>query len=88
MHPPHTINALAPALNVQPKHCLLHIRNLAEEFGTHIEDPFFMESVKICRLKYFGWDVLHKESSAPFLLTIQMLKSVFVAIFQWKMSTE
>ena len=60
---------------MQPKHCLLHIRNLAEEFGTHVEDSFFDG---ICpNLKHFGWDVVHKESSAPFLLTFYMLKSVF-----------
>ena len=52
---------------MQPKHCLLHIRNLAEEFGTHVEDSFLIKSVKICRFKTFlGWDFLHKESSAPF----------------------
>ena len=32
---------------------------------------------KFVVLKHFGWDVLHKESSAPFLLTLYMLKSVF-----------
>ena len=32
---------------------------------------------KFVVLKHFRWDILHKECSAPFLLTIYMLKSVF-----------
>ena len=60
------------------KNCLLHITNSAEEFGTHVEDSFLDEYVKFCRFKTFpGWDFLHEESSALFLFTIYMLKSVF-----------
>ena len=36
---------------------------------------------KFVVLKHFGSNCLHKESSAPFLFTIYMLKMYFVEIF-------
>ena len=48
--------------------CIIGIRNMAGEFQAHVED----------------WDVLHKESSVPFLFTICMLRSTFC----WDISVE
>ena len=47
----------------------------------NLEDSFldgiYGNLSKFVVLKHFGWDILHKECSAPFLFTIYMLKSVF-----------
>ena len=53
---------------------------MAGKFRTYVEDSFLMKimkSIKICRFKHFGWDILHEQSSAPFLFIIYMLKFVF-----------
>ena len=74
--------------NIQPKHCycIIGIRYLPGNFNfrgiwkTHS----LMESMvlgiyesKFVVLKHFGCDVWPKESSAPFLFTIYILKSEF-----------
>ena len=71
---------------IQPKHCycIIGIRYLPGNFSGIWKTHSLMESMvmgiyesKFVVLKHFGCDVWPKESSAPFLFTIYILKSVF-----------
>ena len=71
---------------LQPKHCLLYNRNsifamgILGEFGRLIPTESMGMGIyesKFVVLKHFGCDVSPKESSAAFLFTIYILKSVF-----------
>ena len=65
---------------IKPKHCRLHNRN-SKIWQGNLEHLFLDEICwnlsKFVILKHFEWDVLHKESSALFLFSIYMFKSVF-----------
>ena len=57
------------------------MRNIFDIWQGNLEELFldgmYGNLSKFVVLKHFGWNVLHKECSAPFLFTIYMLKRVF-----------
>ena len=69
--------------HIQPKHCLLHNRNSIFARGIWKTHSLMESTVmgiyesKFVVLKHFRCDVSAKEPSAPFLITIYTLKSVF-----------
>ena len=51
--------------------------NFKGEFGRLVLYGFYANRSKFVVLKHFGFDGSHKETSAPFLFTIYISKSVF-----------